>query len=143
VRARQIVFKTAADAPQALVICYNQSLASKCDLRNILVSTHAVFFFGTPHSGLDDATVRGVKQLAWMYAETTDIVLKDLHTHSYELENIQSFYVAASEKIDSIFFCAEYATPGKQNGLVSLQNYSTPATKSTTDRPISLGCYRR
>ena len=60
-----------------------------------------------------------------MYAATTDIVLKDLHTHSYELENIQSSYVAASEKIDSIFFCAEYATAGKRKGLVSLQNCST------------------
>ena len=116
--------KTCANTPQALVICHNQSLASKGDLRDILVSTHAVLFFGTPHSGLDDATLNGVNQLASMYAATTDIVLKDLHTHSYELENIQSFYVAASEKIDSIFFCAEYPTPGKRKGLVSLQNCS-------------------
>jgi len=50
-----------------------------------------------------------------MYAATTDIVLKDLHTHSYELENIQSVYVTASEEISSIFFCEEYATTGVGN----------------------------
>ena len=60
-----------------------------------------------------------------MYAATTNIVLKDLHTHSYELENIQSSYVAASENIDSLFFCEEYATPGKRQGLVSMRNYSS------------------
>ena len=60
-----------------------------------------------------------------MYMAATNIVLKDLRAHSSELENIQSSYVAASEKISSIFFCEEYATTGKQKGLVSMQTYFT------------------
>ena len=60
-----------------------------------------------------------------MYMATTNIVLKDLRAHSSELENIQSSYVAASENISSIFFCEEYATYGKQKGLVSMHTYSS------------------
>ena len=47
--------------------------------------------------------------------ETTDIILKDLGAHSTELENIQRLYVAASERISSMFFCEEYATSGVGN----------------------------
>ena len=55
--------------------------------------------------------------------KTTNVILKDLRAHSSELENIQSLYVAASEKISSIFFCEEYQTPvdGKRRKLVSLE----------------------
>ena len=105
--------KTLLTLPQALVICHNQSLASKCDLRNILVSTHGILFFGTPHSGLEATTLlTAINRLASIYMKTTDVVLKDLHAHSSELENIQSLYVAASEKINSIFLCEEYANSG-------------------------------
>ncbi|CAG7847514.1 SubName: Full=Related to kinesin light chain {ECO:0000313/EMBL:CCA76332.1}; Flags: Fragment [Serendipita indica DSM 11827] len=45
-----------------------------------------------------------------MYMKATNFILKDLQFHSSELENIQSLYVAASEKISSIYFCEEYKT---------------------------------
>ena len=74
---------------QALVICHNQSLVSKCDLRGVLVSTHAILFFGTPHSGFEGATLaEAINHLASVYIQTTDVILKDLRSHSSELENI-------------------------------------------------------
>ncbi|CCA76332.1 related to kinesin light chain, partial [Serendipita indica DSM 11827] len=95
----------------ALVICYNQSLASKGELRDILVSTHAIFFFGAAHSGLETTTLlETINRLTSMYMKATNFILKDLQFHSSELENIQSLYVAASEKISSIYFCEEYKT---------------------------------
>ncbi|CAG7853599.1 Nuclear distribution protein PAC1 {ECO:0000255/HAMAP-Rule:MF_03141} AltName: Full=Lissencephaly-1 homolog {ECO:0000255/HAMAP-Rule:MF_03141}; Short=LIS-1 {ECO:0000255/HAMAP-Rule:MF_03141}; AltName: Full=nudF homolog {ECO:0000255/HAMAP-Rule:MF_03141} [Serendipita indica DSM 11827] len=95
----------------ALVICHNQNLASKGDLRDILVSTHGVLFFGTPHSGMDNTLLETINRLASMYMKTTDGILKDLREHSSELATIQSLYVEASEKIASVFFCEEYKTP--------------------------------
>lgn len=96
----------------ALVICHNQSLESKCDLRDILISTHAILFFGTPHSGTDTTLVEAVNRLASVYMETTDIILKDLRSNSSELENVQSLYVEASANINSIFFTGGYTTKG-------------------------------
>ena len=99
-------------------------MESKGDLRDVLVSAHAVLFFGTPHIGLEGTTlVTAINRLASVYMKTTDVILKDLRAHSSELENIQSLYVSASEKISSIFFCEEYQTPvdGKRRRLVSLK----------------------
>ncbi|CCA77440.1 hypothetical protein PIIN_11417, partial [Serendipita indica DSM 11827] len=99
----------------ALVICHNQNLESKGDLRDILVSTHAILFFGTPHSGLEGTTLMtAISRFASMYRKTTNVLLKDLENHSSELETVQSLYVAASEKINSIFFCEEYETPAER-----------------------------
>ena len=95
-----------------MVICHNQSFQSDCNLRNLLVSTHAIHFFGTPHSGANVTMLQTMTRLVSMYKQATNLMLKDLKTHSSELENIQSLYVAASEKVSSIFFCAEYATSG-------------------------------
>lgn len=100
----------------ALVICHNQNLDSDCQLRNILVSTHGILFFGTPHFGLEGTTYHEVlNRLASVYMETTNIILKDLEDYSSELEHIQRLYASASEKISSIFFCEEYATSGISN----------------------------
>ncbi|CAG7854429.1 SubName: Full=Related to WD40-repeat protein (Notchless protein) {ECO:0000313/EMBL:CCA73885.1} [Serendipita indica DSM 11827] len=78
----------------ALVICNNEDLESKDGLRNIVVSTHSILFFGTPHSGVEDTLLKKI----------------NLHAHSDELENIQSLYLTASKKINSVFFCEEYST---------------------------------
>ncbi|CAG7851013.1 SubName: Full=Related to kinesin light chain {ECO:0000313/EMBL:CCA74635.1} [Serendipita indica DSM 11827] len=84
----------------ALVICHNQGLETKCDLRDILTSTHAILFFGTP---IPAPTLPSLnKSTAW------HTILKDLRAQSSELENIQSLYVQASIKIHAIFFSAEY-----------------------------------
>ncbi|CAG7850806.1 SubName: Full=Related to kinesin light chain {ECO:0000313/EMBL:CCA74635.1} [Serendipita indica DSM 11827] len=99
----------------ALVICHNQNPESKCDLRDILVSTHAILFFGTPHSGFEGTTLlTAIDRFASMYTKTTNVLLKDLENHSSELENVQSLYVAASEKFNSIFFCEAYKTPAER-----------------------------
>lgn len=96
----------------ALVICHNQGLESKCDLRDILIATHAILFFGTPHFGTDVTLLDAVNRLASVYMETTDAVLRNLRSHSSELEDVQSLYVEASAKISSIFFSGEYMTRG-------------------------------
>ncbi|CCA74555.1 related to kinesin light chain [Serendipita indica DSM 11827] len=95
----------------ALVICHNQRLESKAELRDILISTHAILFFGTPHSGVDTTLLEAINGCASLYMKTTKAVLKDLRAHSSELENIQSLYVETSEKIKSVFFCEEYQAP--------------------------------
>ena len=108
--------KTLLIFAQALVICHNQSLESKCDLRDVLVSTHGILFFGTPHSGLEATTLlTAINRLASVYMKSTEVIIKDLQAHSSELENVQSLYVAASEKISSVFFCEEYAMSGIGN----------------------------
>ncbi|CCA76343.1 related to kinesin light chain, partial [Serendipita indica DSM 11827] len=102
----------------ALVICHNQNLESKADLRDLLVSTHATLFFGTPHSGLEGTSLFAViNHLAALYTKTTNIILKDLCDHSSELENVQTLFVAVSEKISSIFFCEGYQTPTDRTGM--------------------------
>ncbi|CAG7850508.1 SubName: Full=Related to kinesin light chain {ECO:0000313/EMBL:CCA75937.1} [Serendipita indica DSM 11827] len=97
----------------ALVICHNQRLDSECDLRDVLISTHAILFFGTPHTGIESevSILDAVKRLAAsVRMETTDTIVKDLRSHSSELENVQKLYVEASAKVKSVFFCEEYKT---------------------------------
>ncbi|CAG7850071.1 SubName: Full=Related to kinesin light chain {ECO:0000313/EMBL:CCA74551.1} [Serendipita indica DSM 11827] len=47
--------------------------------------------------------------------KTTDEILKNLRAHSFELEKIQRLYVAASRKINDLFFCEEYTTSSKSS----------------------------
>ncbi|CAG7849813.1 SubName: Full=Related to kinesin light chain {ECO:0000313/EMBL:CCA76161.1} [Serendipita indica DSM 11827] len=109
-----------------LVICHNQRLESKGHLRDILVSTHGILFFGTPHFGVEGTTfLEGINFILSVYMATTDAILKDLRSHSTELENIQRFWVAASEKISIIFFCEGYAMAGVGNrGELNVPYYS-------------------
>lgn len=102
----------------ALVICHNQRVTSKCNLRNILVSTHAILFFGTPHSGVEDNMLEAIKRVASVYMYTTDVILRDLRANSSELENVQSLYLEASDKINTMFFYEEYATEGQREPFV-------------------------
>ena len=46
-----------------------------------------------------------------VFLHTTDIVSRHLEENSSELENIQSMYTAAGEKIYAIFYYEEYETP--------------------------------
>ncbi|CAG7852864.1 SubName: Full=Uncharacterized protein {ECO:0000313/EMBL:CCA76038.1}; Flags: Fragment [Serendipita indica DSM 11827] len=98
----------------ALVICNNEDLESKGGLRNILVSTHSILFFGTPHSGVEDTLLKKIVRLAAPCMESTEVIVKNLHAHSDELENIQSLYLTASKKINSVFFCEEYSTGAEE-----------------------------
>jgi hypothetical protein len=94
---------------KALTLSHSSSFSSHH--RDMRVSTYAVLFFGTPHSG-----AKGVELAQWMgrllsaCMHTNDIVLKDLNQDSDELERIQRLYLSASEGIKSIFFYEEYPT---------------------------------
>ncbi|CAG7851402.1 SubName: Full=Related to S. pombe trp-asp repeat containing protein {ECO:0000313/EMBL:CCA76532.1} [Serendipita indica DSM 11827] len=101
----------------ALVICNNEDLESKGGLRNILVSTHSILFFGTPHSGVEDTLLKKIVRLAAPCVESTEVIVKNLHAHSDELENIQSLYLTASKKINSVFFCEEYSTGAEEQQI--------------------------
>ncbi|CAG7850854.1 SubName: Full=Related to tetratricopeptide repeat domain protein-Neosartorya fischeri {ECO:0000313/EMBL:CCA73065.1} [Serendipita indica DSM 11827] len=94
----------------ALVLCNNQRLEATNGLRDILVSTHGVLFFGTPHSGVEITPLIDINRWVSGHMETTEVILKDIASHSPELENIQRLYVAAGEKINTIFFYEEYTT---------------------------------
>ena len=97
---------------KALIICHNQSLESKGHLRDVLVSTHGVLFFGTPHSGTNGvALLQFMNRLLSVYMKTTDRVLQHLEANSSELENIQSMYLSASEGLNAVCFYEEYPTP--------------------------------
>ncbi|KAG8827651.1 hypothetical protein FRC17_007737, partial [Serendipita sp. 399] len=80
--------------------------------RDIAISTRAVLFFGTPHSGAN-----GVLLAEWMrrvlsvYMPTTNEILKHLDRDSPVLEEIGAQYRLASERIDNVFFYEEYPTP--------------------------------
>ncbi|CAG7853304.1 SubName: Full=Related to kinesin light chain {ECO:0000313/EMBL:CCA74635.1} [Serendipita indica DSM 11827] len=90
---------------QAIILCHNQTLNSTNKLRDILVSTHAVLFFGTPHSGVKGADLLEVlNRLLSVYMKTTNVILQHLKENSPELENIQGLYISASEKIHTVFF---------------------------------------
>ncbi|CAG7854426.1 SubName: Full=Related to WD40-repeat protein (Notchless protein) {ECO:0000313/EMBL:CCA71457.1} [Serendipita indica DSM 11827] len=101
----------------ALVICNNEDLESKGSMRNILVSTHSILFFGTPHSGVEDTLLKKIVRLAAPCMESTEVIVKNLHAHSDELENIQSLYLTASKKINSVFFCEEYSTGAEEQQI--------------------------
>ena len=97
---------------QALVISHAQTLESKRHLRDILVSTHGVLFFGTPHSGTNGAALlQTMNRLLSVYMQTTDTVLQHLKTNCSELENLQRMYHPASEKLNTVCFYEEYPTP--------------------------------
>ena len=94
---------------KALIIC---RLESKSHLRDVLVSTHGVLFFGTPHSGTNGvALLQIMNRLLSVYMKTTDNVLQHLKANSSELENIQSMYLSASEGLNAVCFYEEYPTP--------------------------------
>ncbi|CCA69054.2 hypothetical protein PIIN_02913, partial [Serendipita indica DSM 11827] len=103
------------DSPRALVISHNQSLESKSRLRDVLVSTCAVLFFGTPHFGVEGTTFAEINPRSSLHMKTTDSILKDLQFHSTELENIQNDWLVASERIKSIFFSEDYPVSDERN----------------------------
>jgi len=94
---------------KALVIC---RLESKSHLRDVLVSTHGVLFFGTPHSGTNGvALFQTMNRLLSVYMQTTSTVLQHLKANSSELEDIQSMYLSASEGLNAVCFYEVYPTP--------------------------------
>jgi hypothetical protein len=115
---------------KALAYCHATSYNSPSQHRAIKVSTYAVLFFGTPHSGAN-----GVELAQWLgrvsavYMYTTRAVLKDLGRDSPELESIQQAYLHASDDIKTIFFYEEYRTPiqGWFSEMVSPANYAFPS----------------
>ena len=122
-----------------MVLCHNQNFESECDRRNVLVSTHAIHFFGTPHSGINVTILETITKLVSIYKKTTDVMLKDLRAHSSQLENMQSLYVAASKRIRTIFFCEGYATSGIGNlGKMVRYFHANPVAHWTIGCPLSL-----
>lgn len=119
----------------ALVMCHSQSLDSKCDLRSILASTHAILFFGTPHSGLDNNILDDIRHMASKCAHKTDVLLKDLKENSKQLENVQRLYLGISE-INTIFFTEVY---GGKNGRLTVQPHS--ATVKGDRKAIEIGLH--
>ncbi|PVF97371.1 TPR-like protein [Serendipita vermifera] len=103
---------------KALALCQVADYGS--DRRCIKVSTHAILFFGTPHSGANGVDLaRWMAKLLSIYMFTDDTTLKELDRDSIELENIQTFYLHASKRIKSINFYETYPT-STMNGVAEL-----------------------
>ncbi|CCA76563.1 hypothetical protein PIIN_10556 [Serendipita indica DSM 11827] len=95
---------------QALVLCQIQPEGRP--LRGILTSTHAVLFFGTPHSGSEGVPfLQVLNQLLSVYMQTNNRVLQHLRENSEALENIQATFTQASAGLHIVYFYEEYATP--------------------------------
>ena len=122
VRCHQGTSGSRTDARKAIGICNTQDFESKTPFRDILVSTHAILFFGTPHSGTNGVELlRFMNRLASVFMKTNDTVLKHLKVNSPELDTIQKDYLSASRNIGAIFFYEEYTTPiiGGRRDMVS------------------------
>ncbi|CCA76564.1 hypothetical protein PIIN_10557 [Serendipita indica DSM 11827] len=95
---------------QALVLCQNQPQGRP--LHGILTSTHAVLFFGTPHSGSEGVPfLQVLNQLLSVYMQTNNRVLQHLRENSEALEDIQATFTQASAGLHIVYFYEEYATP--------------------------------
>lgn len=109
--------------PKALAICHATGFSHRSRYRDIKVSTFAVLFFGTPHSGANGVELADwIRRLSSIYMYTSGTLLNDLHRDSPELESLQQMYLHASEDIETIFFYEEYRTPiyGGFSEMVSL-----------------------
>ncbi|CAG7849681.1 Vegetative incompatibility protein HET-E-1, partial [Serendipita indica DSM 11827] len=82
----------------ALVISNNKDPNSDGNLRDILVSTYSILFFGTPHFGIEDPLPGTTDRLLSIPMYTTNVILKVLQPYSSELENIQKLYLEVSKK---------------------------------------------
>ena len=124
VRCRLRTRVSPTDVGKAICICNTHGFESKTPFRDILVSTHAILFFGTPHSGTNGVELlRFINRLASVVMKTNDVVLKCLTPNSPELDTIQKDYLTASGKIDAVFFYEEYTTPivGGRREMVSME----------------------
>ena len=129
-----------SDARKAICICNTHDYESKTPFRDILVSTHAVLFFGTPHSGTNGVELLLLmNRLASVFIRTNNVVLQHLKVNSPELDNIQKDYLSASGKINAVFFYEEYTTPivGGRREMVSIWNSRFHITESLLDCPAS------
>ncbi|PVF91412.1 TPR-like protein [Serendipita vermifera] len=94
---------------KALALC--NAANSDPDKQCINVSTYAILFFGTPHSGAN-----GIELAQWMgkllsvYMFTDHRILEALERDSIELQDIQTFYLYASKRVRSIYFYEKLPT---------------------------------
>ncbi|KAG8825902.1 hypothetical protein FRC17_008465, partial [Serendipita sp. 399] len=97
---------------RALAHCHNCDFDSPYPLRDIITSTLAVLFFGTPHGGANGIELaEWMRRLVSIYMSTNNTILKELNRDSSTLEEIQALYLQSSDRIDTIFFYEEYPTP--------------------------------
>ncbi|CCA77204.1 hypothetical protein PIIN_11186 [Serendipita indica DSM 11827] len=90
---------------QALGLCHSETVGSKNDFRDILVSTHAVLFFGTPHFGVKGVELlQTMNRLLSVYLKTTKVIVRNLKENSSALNNIQRLYTSASKEIEAVLF---------------------------------------
>ncbi|PVF91851.1 hypothetical protein CPB86DRAFT_802509 [Serendipita vermifera] len=94
---------------KALVLCHvsNHDPSKRC----IRLSTYAILFFGTPHSGANGVDLaRWMAKLLSIYRLTDHRMLKHLDYSSIELESIQTLYLLQNERIRSIYFYEIFPT---------------------------------
>jgi hypothetical protein len=96
---------------KALGQCHATAFNTLPHYRAIKVSTFAVLYFGTPHSGANGVELaQWLTRLCSVLMNTSTKLLKDLSRDSDELEGIQQLYLQASGDIKPIYFYETYKT---------------------------------
>jgi hypothetical protein len=96
---------------KALGRCHATAFNTLPHYRAIKVSTFAVLYFGTPHSGANGVELaQWLTRLCSVFMYTNTKLLKDLSQDSDELEGIQQLYLQASGDIKTIYFYEAYKT---------------------------------
>ncbi|CCA76425.1 related to tetratricopeptide repeat domain protein-Neosartorya fischeri [Serendipita indica DSM 11827] len=125
---------------QALGLCHSESVGSKNDFRDILVSTHAVLFFGTPHYGVNGVELlHTMNRLLSVYLKTTKVIVQNLKKNSPALENIQRSYTSASKEIENVLFYEVYPTPiigGKRKMIVPYNSATVAGDCQATEEGL-------
>jgi hypothetical protein len=105
------------DKSQALVLAHEGSRHT-----NILQSTKAIVFFGTPHSGSEHAdffsmlmrivdTMGSVAMVQQTFGKTRQDLVNTLKPRSTELENLSMSFTDRAKDIEIVSFYEENATP--------------------------------
>jgi hypothetical protein len=97
---------------KALGQCHATAFNTKPHHRAIKVSTFAILYFGTPHSGANGVELaQWLTRLCSVFVYTSERLLGNLSRDSDELERIQQLYLEASGEIKPIYFYETYETP--------------------------------
>lgn len=125
---------------RALIICHLQDHRNDPhNLRDIIVSTHGVLFFGTPHCGADGVTLLKIMtRILSLCTQTTNKVLRHLALNSNYLDEIQSDYNPVSLQVETVYFYEEYETLIGRKRIHIVPRYSAVIQGDNRARNVGL-----
>ncbi|KAF2670106.1 hypothetical protein BT63DRAFT_412865 [Microthyrium microscopicum] len=112
--------------------------------RDVKISTYGIFFMGTPHQGSPGATaVKGtignlVKNIASIFASTTDALYKNLEENSEWLQQQQAQYAPISEDFITCFAYETNKTRTVFGDIEVVPKHSAVILSSRTAQPVAI-----